>query len=216
MTLLLLKRDISIVSNFHMSTLLKFMDKSSSKESDPICSDSSASDSQQFFEDPKVQKCIDEIVDNFLAMKKKKVVDDMPSFELLTPSPIKDDDEHLKDEEIEKVISSSLKKNHEDKETTTKADDMILLGEDVGFFCTFLKKNKTLFSTVEREKKEVIDYCFYHTEKSLKRQVNRNFHFFKITCLFSFLLFLCFFFLIVVSSCSEMVILSSHMKKCNP
>nr|GMD50796.1 uncharacterized protein LOC109153947 [Ipomoea batatas]GMD55864.1 uncharacterized protein LOC109153947 [Ipomoea batatas] len=74
-TFLLLKKDMAVITSVHMERLMKLRGKHLRAQSHL------SQDSQSFYGDSKVLEYVDNVVENFLAMKLSKSV---PSFDLLT------------------------------------------------------------------------------------------------------------------------------------
>nr|GMD52823.1 uncharacterized protein LOC109153947 [Ipomoea batatas] len=75
-TFLLLKKDMAVITSVHMERLMKLRGKHLRAQSHL------SQDSQSFYGDSKVLEYVDNVVENFLAMK--KLSKSVPSFDLLT------------------------------------------------------------------------------------------------------------------------------------
>nr|GMD63679.1 Aldehyde dehydrogenase family 16 member like [Ipomoea batatas] len=86
---LLLKRDMSVITSVHMERVMKLREQMKGKAPESSTQCQLSQDSQLFFRDSKVLEYVDQVVENFLAMK--KLSEAMPSFDLLTPDEENDD-----------------------------------------------------------------------------------------------------------------------------
>nr|GME01756.1 hypothetical protein Iba_contig2704CG0020 [Ipomoea batatas]GME09403.1 hypothetical protein Iba_scaffold8682CG0010 [Ipomoea batatas] len=86
---LLLKRDMSVITSVHMERVMKLKEQMKGKAPESSTQCQLSQDSQLFFGDSKVLEYVDQVVENFLAMK--RLSEAMPSFNLLTPDEENDD-----------------------------------------------------------------------------------------------------------------------------
>nr|GMC69245.1 uncharacterized protein LOC110792070 isoform X1 [Ipomoea batatas] len=86
---LLLKRDMSVITSVHTERVMKLKEQMKGKAPESSTQCQLSQDSQLFFRDSKVLEYVDQVVENFLAMK--KLSEAMPSFDLLTPDEENDD-----------------------------------------------------------------------------------------------------------------------------
>nr|GME17589.1 uncharacterized protein LOC109153947 [Ipomoea batatas] len=86
---LLLKRDMSVITSVHMERVMKLKEQMKGKAPESSTQCQLSQDSQLFFGDSKVLEYVDQVVENFLAMK--RLSEPMPSFNLLTPDEENDD-----------------------------------------------------------------------------------------------------------------------------
>lgn len=148
-SLLLFKRDIAVVTNYHMTKLLGVKKNIGEKSSS---TPSEVSESQAFFSDAEVQSYIDNIVANFLAMN--KLASEMPSFEILTPEP-----ETTSTKEGKAAASSSGGVSGvDDFEPFSK------ISEEVGYVSEFMIHSSRHLNNLKQLEKEIVDYCFYNEE----------------------------------------------------
>nr|GLL39943.1 uncharacterized protein LOC109153947 [Ipomoea trifida] len=86
---LLLKKAMSVITSVHMERVMKLKEQMKGKASESSTECQLSQDNQLFFGDSKVLEYVDQVVENFLAMK--KLSEAMPSFDLLIPDEENDD-----------------------------------------------------------------------------------------------------------------------------
>nr|GMD48651.1 uncharacterized protein LOC109153947 [Ipomoea batatas] len=103
-------------------------------------------DSQLFFGDSKVLEYVDQVVENFLAIK--KLSEAIPLFDLLTPAD-------------EKMMIGWC------------YDGGWHIEDDCPFVSRFVNNNKKILSKLQIQELHLLDYCFVH-DKSFIEDVNEN------------------------------------------
>ncbi|XP_075506832.1 uncharacterized protein LOC142543449 isoform X2 [Primulina tabacum] len=168
-TLLLLKRDISVVSDYHMMNLLKQM-KTMEKKNVGSSQSHVLSDSQNFFSDPRVQKYIDEVVENFEIIK--KLTEEMPTFDLLTPDHGQDAEaENENGVGEEETNDGFYNEGGEANSSDVRSEDFWLNNEEIGYLSKFINSNKNVLSGFDRQQKELVDYCLFVDETLSKEEM---------------------------------------------
>ncbi|XP_073059459.1 uncharacterized protein [Primulina eburnea] len=168
-TLLLLKRDISVVSDYHMMNLLKQM-KTMEKKNVGSSQSHVLSDSQNFFSDPRVQKYVDEVVEKFEIVK--KLTEGMPTFDLLTPDQGQvaeaENGNGVGEEETDNgFYNEGVGANSSD----VGSDDFWLNNEEIGYLSKFINSNKNVLSGFDRQQKELVDYCLFVDDTLSKEEM---------------------------------------------
>lgn len=100
-----------------------------------------------------MHKYIDGVVENFIAIK--KLAEEIPSFDILSFETRTTNED--RDQDKSSGVSSLSGKR---KEAEEKSKDYWLTKEEAGYVSSFLKSNKNVISLMDRQRKEIVDYCF--------------------------------------------------------
>ncbi|KAL3633434.1 hypothetical protein CASFOL_022196 [Castilleja foliolosa] len=151
--ILLLKRDMDIVSRVHQKRLLKLVQHVKEKD----CGESSVvtgmTESQKFFSDEQVLRLCDQIEANHKRMQELTSIPG-PSFELLTPEP-----RYKMDAETKAAIEEMYRS---EEEVAGIPDDCWPVSENSDFKCLFMRKYMKSSGDMSRKEKDVVDYCLSH------------------------------------------------------
>ncbi|KAL8492103.1 hypothetical protein ACS0TY_023648 [Phlomoides rotata] len=149
------------------------------------------SDSQSFFMDERLHKYVDDLQQNFVVTQ--KLTNAILSCELLSPDPPVRDEAYYgvdvsEGEEIEedRVVGNEEELSSAMKSVTPKSKRLRTdlpsrfwnITADIGYVSKYMTKYKKSISKMSQPHKEILDYCFYHSEKdsSLERYYRRGYY----------------------------------------